>query len=129
MTYVIDTHALFWRLTNSRKLSRRVKAILDEAESEAATVFIPVIVLAELQFIYERDNLFSLAEALQQIDQFPGFQIVDMTRSHAERLHDLRKVPEMHDRAIVAAALELDAKVLTTDPAIENSGLVKTVWL
>ena len=38
------------------------------------------------------------------------------------------KLPELHDRTIVATAKILDAKLTSRDRAIIKSGLIETIW-
>jgi len=49
-SYVVDTNALLWYLTASRRLSRRAKAVFDEAAAGRALLHLPAIVIAELYF-------------------------------------------------------------------------------
>ncbi|GMV34049.1 MAG: hypothetical protein AMXMBFR60_18780 [Chloroflexota bacterium] len=46
----------------------------------------------------------------------------------ALKLRGLTAIPEMHDRIIVAAAIEYRAKLITFDKAITASGLVDIIW-
>jgi PIN domain nuclease of toxin-antitoxin system len=52
--YVVDTHALFWYLTGSTRLSQRAKAAFDEGATGAAVIYVPAVVLAELFFLNEK---------------------------------------------------------------------------
>ncbi|GAB4453282.1 MAG: hypothetical protein OHK0041_17060 [Anaerolineales bacterium] len=45
------------------------------------------------------------------------------------RLRDLTAIPEMHDRIIVAAAIEYEAALITFDKTITASGLVKVIYV
>ncbi|MGD0092909.1 MAG: PIN domain-containing protein [Planctomycetota bacterium] len=129
MTYVADAHALYWFLTKPRRVGSRARRILEGAQTGTYTVYVPVIALAEIQFILEREHSpDKLSDFLSRIDAGGGFEIEDLTRSQVERLPYLGAVPEMHDRMIVALAIEKRAKVLTTDPEIEDSKLVDVVW-
>jgi PIN domain nuclease of toxin-antitoxin system len=44
------------------------------------------------------------------------------------RLRDLTAIPEMHDRMIVAMAIEYQATLITVDESITTSGLVNVIW-
>ena len=44
------------------------------------------------------------------------------------QLRNLTAIPEMHDRIIVAAAIEYGAALITFDRTITESGLVKVIW-
>lgn len=54
--YCIDTHPYVWYLSNSPKLSRAASAVLEEVESGKALLYIPIIVLAEIVFIAEKNS-------------------------------------------------------------------------
>jgi PIN domain nuclease of toxin-antitoxin system len=43
-------------------------------------------------------------------------------------MRNLTAIPEMHDRIIVAAAIEHEATLITFDKTIRESGLVDVVW-
>lgn len=53
---------------------------------------------------------------------------MDLTRAMAVRAHSLYAIPERGDRLLAATALELDCPLLTRDPAIRASRLVRTIW-
>jgi PIN domain nuclease of toxin-antitoxin system len=44
------------------------------------------------------------------------------------RCHDLKSIPELHDRIIVATAILLDAKLITKDTTITHSDEVAVIW-
>jgi PIN domain nuclease of toxin-antitoxin system len=88
-----------------------------------------VIVLAELIFIVENKPVQAdLDKILSAIQNSPNIDFVDFDYESALQLRDLSEIPEMHDRMIVAAAIEYDAVLITFDKAITASGLVETVW-
>ncbi len=45
-----------------------------------------------------------------------------------KRIEELTKLPELHDRIIVASADILKAGLITKDENIKKSGYVKTIW-
>jgi predicted nucleic acid-binding protein len=57
-SYVVDTHALYWYLSGSSRLSRKAKAAFDEAVQGNALIYIPAIVLAELYFLNQKEVSF-----------------------------------------------------------------------
>lgn len=44
------------------------------------------------------------------------------------KCHELIKIPELHDRIIVATAMLLDAKLITKDPVIAAIKEVEVIW-
>ena len=48
MSYVIDTHALLWYVTNNKQLSSHAEKILDEAHHTVnSIILLPSIILIE----------------------------------------------------------------------------------
>jgi predicted nucleic acid-binding protein len=92
-------------------------------------LLIPVIVLAELIFTIENKPIQAdLDKILDAIQDSPNVEFVDFEYEAAMRLRDLRIIPEMHDRMIVATALEYQAALITVDESITASGVVDVVW-
>jgi len=69
-----------------------------------------------------------LDKILLAIRNSPNIDFVDFDYEFALQLRDLSAIPEMHDRIIVAAAIEYDAVLITFDKTITASGLVEVVW-
>ncbi len=53
---------------------------------------------------------------------------MDFDFESALQLRDLTAIPEMHDRIIVAAAIENEATLITFDKTIRESGLIDVIW-
>lgn len=127
--YVIDTHVLVWYLAGSKKLKPEVVRILKEIQSGKAQGLISVIVLAELEFLFEKKKVtISLASVLEALDKNENFRIVNLDRGQIELLPRLRDIPEMHDRIIASVAIINDCRIITRDEELRKSGLIKTVW-
>lgn len=130
--YVADAHALVWYIEDSPRLGSRAGAIMDDPRS---ILFLPVIALAEACWVVEhgRSSIPSVADLLSDVDADPRVAVVALNREVFDRSLQLTQVREMHDRLIVATALELAAsgepvQVLTKDPNIRESGLVPVLW-
>ena len=127
--YVADTHALFWYLTQNRKLGTRAREVFAAAERGEARIVISAIVLAELYYLNEKfnrpldyDAAYSALEenAAFRFVSFDSRDVLDFTKDSA--------VSEMHDRVIAGLARRLDVPVLTRDPVIVASGVVQIEW-
>ena len=85
--------------------------------------------IAEIIFILERGKVKAdLEEIFKRIKEAKNFEICSLDM---ERLHCLKeqiKIPEMHDRFIVCEALFHNAKLLTKDKKIKESGIVEVIW-
>jgi PIN domain nuclease of toxin-antitoxin system len=69
-----------------------------------------------------------LDKILNAIQDSPNVEFVDFGYESAMRLRDLSIIPEMHDRMIVATALEYQATLITVDESITTSGVVDVIW-
>jgi PIN domain nuclease of toxin-antitoxin system len=127
--YVTDTHALYWYLINSPRLSATANATFDEADSGRALVYVPAIVIAELFYLNKKlGEPLNFAATFLQLQQSSQFVLLPFEPADVLDFDAHAAVPEMHDRMIVGAALRLGVPCLTHDSQIVNSGLVKTIW-
>jgi len=127
--YVADTHALFWYLTASTRLSAKAKAAFDEGAQGGALIYVPAIVLAELYYLNQKLNApLDIAAVLTQLRQSAQFVLVPFTPEDVLEFAANAAVPEMHDRMIVGAARKLNATWLTKDSKIAASNLVAVIW-
>ncbi len=127
--FVIDTHPLIWHLAGSRKLKSAARSAFSRIERGRATGLIPVIVLAELIYLFEKGRTtVSLSDVLAEIDQGENYEIVPLDRGQLEEVERWKGIPELHDRMIVALARIKGAMLITKDQEIRESGLVSVVW-
>lgn len=54
--------------------------------------------------------------------------VTELDLAVLKKLPDTHPLTELHDQLIVATALLYEARVLTKDGAIRDSGLIGTVW-
>jgi len=92
-------------------------------------IIVSPLVLAELVIIAEKQRVvFDMTAAITLLKSAPGFRFVDLTAKMALRTQQLSALPDIHDRLIVATALEYGATLLTADLAIIASGVVPVAW-
>ncbi|MCC6300977.1 MAG: PIN domain-containing protein [Anaerolineales bacterium] len=128
-TYMTDTHSLLWLFMYPRKLGENARRAFDEVGSGEARLLIPVIVLAELIFTIENKPITaSLDEILDSLRANSNIEFVALDFQSALKLRELTQIPEMHDRMIVASALNHDVSLITVDESIAESKLVDVVW-
>lgn len=127
--YVLDTHGLLWFLTQSPKISLLARQILRDAENSSKQVFIPTIVLAELDNIIRKKGLdLTINEVLQKIINSDGFSIVPFDLGVFQIMLTLPNQIEIHDRIIVATTIYYEAKLITRDEILRNFDQIETVW-
>ena len=129
MRYVVDTHALWWYLNSSARLSSVASNVFRMAASGEATIIVPAIVIAEFYFLSVKfGRSVSPAEFIDTVTAIPGFEFSELGRPQLEQLDLLQEVPEMHDRLIAAESMILDAPVITRDGTLSDSSQVETLW-
>lgn len=127
--YAIDTHVLTWYWSGSPRLSQTAKQIVDEAHDGIHEVIVSPLVLAELVMIAEKQRVpIDFSEILNTVTTISGFRLVGLSSQTAASTQNLSPLPDIHDRLIVATALEYNVPLLTADQAITDSGLVSVVW-
>lgn len=126
--YVIDTHALFWHLINSSKLSEVGRQVFQRAFRGEVTLILSPIVLLELYGLARKVSApFNFAAELALFEQ-PPFRIEPITTGDLYLLDRLNVIPELHDRLIAATAFRLSVPLLTRDPLISACPEVTCVW-
>ncbi len=131
--FVADTHAVIWYLSGSKRLSPKVRAIFQKAQTGYAHIAIPSIVLVETIFLVQRERLDeAVVKTLLALTENPddGIYIYPLNKAVIQALSHFgpAAIPELADRIIAATAIQLDLPLLTTDASIQASRLVKTIW-
>jgi PIN domain nuclease of toxin-antitoxin system len=128
-SYVADTHALFWYLSASPRLSPQAKIAFDEGARGEAIIYISVISLAELYYLNDKlVRPLDFAVEMRRLRSSAQFEFVPLTPDDILEFQADMAVPEMHDRIITGVARRYQAVCLTRDPQIVASGLVVTLW-
>ncbi len=131
LKFVLDTHTVLWHMTGDRKLAQNAKAVLMEPSSD---LIFPAIAVAEALFIIQAGKSSALVKDLWEFTfATANVAFYPLDEAVLRKSAELTAIPEMHDRQIVATALVLqgtdtEAIILTRDPIIQASGLVKTLW-
>jgi len=132
ISYVVDAHPLIWHLEANSRLGVNAHAVLADPQSK---LFLPIIALAEACWIVEhgRCRIPSVAHLLGHVDADSRIVLLPLDRSTLDRSLTLTTIGEMHDRQIVATAVQLasggaQVALLTRDDNIRRSGLVTTIW-
>ena len=128
---VLDTNALIWWLANPEKLSRKARQAIDEAKKKSV-IFISSISVLEILTLIKKDRLKldMLPDSwLNKIEALPFVKFIPLDNRIAEESVNLDlwdKDPA--DRIIVATALNLGAKLVTSDKEILKYPQVQTMW-
>ena len=126
--FMVDTHALFWYLIGSSKLSTIGRQIFSEAFAGNTTLILSPIILLELYGLAQKVKApFDFGTELALFEQSP-FRIESITTADLYLLDRLNIIPELHDRLIAATAFCLSIPILTRDPLITACNDVTCVW-
>jgi PIN domain nuclease of toxin-antitoxin system len=127
--YVLDTHACIFALAAPTKLGRRARQVLQRAEIERKSVFIPVAAAAEIVLLHElgRTDL-GLPSLRAACERSTSWRILPLDIEQVDEFASLTSIRDPFDRLIVAAARRLRAKLVSRDSLIQESGLVETIW-
>ncbi len=126
--YILDTHALFWYLTNSPKLSETGHQVFQRAFVGEITLILSPIVILELYGLIRKISApFDFSTELALFEQ-PPFQVEPITTADFYLLDRLSAIPELHDRLIAATALRLNAPMLTRDSLIAACPEITCIW-
>ena len=126
MFYLTDTHALIWYLIG--RLPSRVDEVFGRAERGETIIYLPTVVLAECFYLVEHGKIaMDIGELLNKIEMSDNFIPVPFD-FEILKLLPMVNLSEIHDRIIVATAKHLNAKLITKDKEITQSGEVEVVW-
>ncbi len=129
--YVSDTQCIIWYFADDEhRLPREARAAFAAADQGRAQILVPSIALVETVFLVQRHRVTqSVLERLLALSDQPDATIfvvpLDLIVARAVADFGPATVPELADRIIAATARARNLPLLTTDPAIAASGLVK----
>jgi len=132
-THLADTHTLVWHFTDPSRLSSRVAAVLEEAESAQGRILVPSIVVVELVYLAERPRVpeQALRRTLELLGRPRGsYRCVPLDLAIARALERIGRseVPDLPDRIIAATAMVLQVPLLSKDPQLKALKTIRTLW-
>ena len=128
MRLLLDTHALPWWLDGDRRLSRRARTAIGEAEN---TVFVSAASAWEITTKNRLGKLPGAADVAADVAgavSGQGFTALDITIVHAQRAG---RLPGEHrdpfDRMLIAQSQVEDLQIVTDDTVFDAYG-VERLW-
>jgi PIN domain nuclease of toxin-antitoxin system len=129
MTYLLDTHVLYWHLFDPTRLSHASRRAIDDGEAGKGSLIVLSLVLAELYYLLRKAQVEDLLpDVVGDLQDNPNYRIEPITLEDVLKLAAYPEVPEMHDRLIVAAGSRLAATLITKDQKIQASPQVTWLW-
>lgn len=126
--YVTDTMGLVLKL-EQRRMGSQAKSIFHQADRGEIRIHIPALVFAEILYLSERHRI---TITVQQVDAFltstPTYLPAPLTLPTILRAAEINDIPELHDRLIAGTAVAMHLPLITNDPVISKSTLVRCTW-
>jgi len=127
-SFVADTHALVWHLTNSTRLGRAARHAFAQADRGRATCQVPAIALVEISLIHERGRIrVGVAKILEALAPHPGWGVLPLDIEQTLEFAALPAIRDPMDRLVVAAARATGSRLISADAKLDGHG-VERVW-
>jgi len=128
---VADSHAIFWHLQRSPKLSASAAQTLREAGPHE--IVVSVATLIDLWYVTQTTQAISTADlalvrAALEASARVDLQVIDAAVADIYTAIPRSVLRDPWDRFIVATAKALALPMVTRDGAIQESNLVETIW-
>ncbi|MBK5223225.1 MAG: PIN domain-containing protein [Acidimicrobiia bacterium] len=132
MSVVADSHAIFWYLRGSDRLSSAAAEALRQAERTDGIV-VSVATLVDLWYVTQTtqgltvDDLAGLRATLDSSAKYV-LEPIDVRVVDASTTIPRASLADPWDRFIVATAKALDLSLVTRDGPIQKAAIVPTIW-
>ncbi len=127
--YVIDTVAFIYHL--AEMLPQKADKIFRSAENGDAELVLPSISIGEAIYVLKKSKKDKANEEISKMFEYLAkcaYIVVKDLELQDWKNVAISKIPELHDRMVVATAKKFNAPLITNDGEIFYSGEVKTVW-
>jgi PIN domain nuclease of toxin-antitoxin system len=132
MTYVTDTHALIYHVTDrKRRLGNRARDIFDRSDRGLDAVIVPFTVLEEVLLLSEVGKVhipLPFREFVISLDKADNVDLGINDTGVILEAATFTSIRDPYDRLIIAQARVAGLPLITADEEIQESGLVRTVW-
>lgn len=130
---VLDTHTLIWWIDSPQKLSEKAKEIIEEEKSKEKGILVSSMTTFEIYLLIKKGKLELTSHPdtwLEKIEDLPSVRFIPVDNkiaAYSVNLPDFANSDPV-DRIIIATALNLGAKLITSDEKILNYKKVQAIW-
>lgn len=132
MSYLLDSHTLIWSIMDLKKLSVKVRRILEDKDNR---IFVSAVSFWEISLKYAigKLDLSGVApEKLPELARHAGFELIDLLPDECANYHQLKASwhRDPFDRMLIWQALQNKLSIISRDSQIasyESVGL-NVVW-
>lgn len=128
MSLLLDTHTLFWWVTDSALLSEQARRQIADEAGDCYVSAVSVFELSNKVRLGKFDPARELVERLQEVMEYNRFTPLAVSMDHARlagRLANPHRDP--FDRLLAAQSIVENIPVVTADAAIRDLG-ARVVW-
>ena len=128
MSYLLDTVTIIRHFTDSGKIGKRAREILETKSGDQDRFMISVVSLMEILYLSEKHRIsISLKETLKRLESSSLYMVVDLT-PEILLVAETIDFAELHDRLILATAKWLDVPVISSDSKFFMVKKVEVIW-
>lgn len=121
MSYLLDTHAFLWWVSDDARLTQTARNIIGSRENECFFSVVSAWEIAVKSQIGRLELKISLSSFLTNTIQSNAFRVLPVGLTHALKLHTLQiHHRDPFDRMLVAQALEENLTLLSNDRKIKS---------
>lgn len=130
---VLDTHALIWWINDPQKLSQKARKAIDEERHKEGSLLVSSISTLEIYRLVKNGKLQLLNDFdswLERIESLPEIRFIPVDNKIAISSINLSDFQHKDpaDRIIIATALSLGAKLVTSDNKIVSYKHIQAIW-
>jgi len=126
-SFVTDTQALVKFMMGKKVINDKSHQAFQSADKGEAAIIIPAIVLMEVLYLFEKNRIDINLLQTEELFKSQNYQFEPLSFDILKTASEIDDIPELHDRLIAATARYLGLPLITNDPMIQNSKLVKTL--
>jgi PIN domain nuclease of toxin-antitoxin system len=128
MDYLLDTVTLVRYLSNTGKLTKKVKTIFADTDKGDCKLFVSTISFMEILYLSERNRIpVSLEEVVEKVRLSTIYEIIDLSTEIVIEAKTI-EFDELHDRLILATAKYLDIPVISSDSKFREVDGIDVIW-
>ena len=125
--FVADTHALYWQLTEPRRLHRAARRAFGAAENGECVCRVPAVVLIEIALLHERRRLrLGALQVAEMVVPHPAYAVLPIDVQETLEFAALVGISDPMDRMIAAAARVREARLVSSDEVFD--GYLDRIW-
>ncbi|OGL48149.1 MAG: hypothetical protein A2161_12825 [Candidatus Schekmanbacteria bacterium RBG_13_48_7] len=130
MSYVTDTHALIWYMTDAPELSEKVRKIFVNTDNNEESIYIPCIIFFELLYLFEKKKIAADFDfIIKKLEFSRNYRIEPLCLPIIKKSREVPRaiVKDPWDRLIAATSLHLNLPLISRDKILSKIG-IKTIW-